>query len=184
MLRFSVRAALSTLVLASFAFRPAAAQDASPELATPGTLPEGALARPVEFGGPVPTVPVATQAAPAAAPEAPQLPVVNEQPGYVYLNAPLYPSPLPNVPYQVGATMITNQALAPHEMLYPHRYRAIYPPYYYVVTRGGLIHQHDHWHLVGTEVKVNYRSSYGLWSGFNPPSIRGSLKTPIYHHYR
>jgi hypothetical protein len=186
MLRFSLRAALATLVLAAVAFRPAAAQDASPELATPAPLPDAGAARPVQFDGAVPNAPIATQAVPAttAAPDPAQLPVVNEQPGYVYLNAPLYPSPLPNIPHQVGSTMITNQALAPHEMLYAHRYRAIYPPYYYVVTRGGLLCQHDHWHLVGTEVKVKYSSSYGMWSGFHPPSNRSSLKTPIYHEYR
>ena len=46
----------------------------------------------------------------------------------------MYPTPLPNIPYQVGATVLTNQALYPHEMLYAHTYRALYPPYYYEVT--------------------------------------------------
>ena len=52
---------------------------------------------------------------------------VPQQPGYVQLGAPLYPSPRPNIPIWTGSTMITNQAFAPHEMLYPHTYRAMYP---------------------------------------------------------
>jgi hypothetical protein len=47
------------------------------------------------------------------------------------INSSLYPCPVPYVPREVGSTIITNQALAPHEMLYAHKYRAIYPPYYY-----------------------------------------------------
>ena len=43
---------------------------------------------------------------------------------YPRLNAPLYPAPVQNTPSWNGATIITNQALAPHEMLYPHEYRA------------------------------------------------------------
>src|SRR5262245_24404815 len=50
--------------------------------------------------------------------------------GYPYLNAPLYPSPQPNVPVQIGSSVYTNQAFAPHEMLYPHTYRAMYPPFF------------------------------------------------------
>ncbi len=38
------------------------------------------------------------------------------QPGYPYLNAPLYPTPQPNVPVQVGSTLVTNQAFYPQEM--------------------------------------------------------------------
>jgi len=93
--------------------------------------------------------------------------VLPEQPGYVQLDAPLYPVPRPNIPYQVGATMITNQALAPHEFLYPHTYRALYPPYYYRV-RGhwwgafGSSKAHEKWELQGTEVEVKYSSHIPL----------------------
>lgn len=85
------------------------------------------------------------------------------QTGYVQLHAPLYPSPRPNVPYQVGATYITNPALNPHEMLYPHRYRALYPPYYYRVngqwrSAFGTMRRYERWELHGTEVDVQYCS--------------------------
>lgn len=93
---------------------------------------------------------------------------------YPYLNAPLYPSPAQDVPVQVGGTMITNQAFAPHEMLYPHEYRGMYAPYYYKVKGCWLwtpfgIESHDKWELMGTEVKVKYRSTYSPLSGFIPP---------------
>lgn len=93
---------------------------------------------------------------------------------YPQLNAPLYPSPQPNTPTYVGGTYITNQALAPHEMLYPHTYRAMYGPYYWKVhgkwflTPFG-VRSHDHWQLQGTEVTVKYRSHHPLFSGFIPP---------------
>ena len=78
------------------------------------------------------------------------------------LDAPLYSSPRPNIPYQVGGTAITNQALAPHEMLYEHDYYAIYPPYYYKVRGGWFltprgVFSHDTLQLKGTEVRVKYR---------------------------
>ena len=100
---------------------------------------------------------------------------VNYPPGgYPYLNASLYPSPRPNIPYQVGATLITNQALAPHEMLYPHTYKALYPPYYHK-TRGFWlwtplgVWSHQHQSPDGTLVKVKYRSHYSPFSLFCPP---------------
>jgi hypothetical protein len=97
-------------------------------------------------------------------------------PGYPYLNAALYPCPEPRVPYQTGLTLITNQALAPHEFLYPHEYKALYPPYYYrvkgqwVVTPWGVL-SHDRWKLQGTEVEVEYRSHYSHFSLFVPPRV-------------
>ena len=96
------------------------------------------------------------------------------QPGYPYLNAPLYPSPQPNIPVQVGSTVITNQALYPHEMLYPHDYDAIYPPYYHQV-KGHFIQtpfgtkSDERWELLGTKVKVRYRSAIPFWTGFHAP---------------
>jgi hypothetical protein len=93
--------------------------------------------------------------------------VIPEQPGYVKLDAPLYPVPRPNIPYYVGSAMITNQALAPHEFLYPHYYRALYPPFYYRVKGKwfgafGWSHAHENWELVGTEVEVKYSSHIPL----------------------
>lgn len=100
------------------------------------------------------------------------------QQGYVRLGAPLYPSPRPNIPIWTGSTMITNQAFAPHEMLYPHTYKAIYPPFYHRVKGGWLltpmgVRSHEKWELQGTMVEVKYRSSYpGLLSGafWHPPA--------------
>lgn len=109
-------------------------------------------------------------------PVVPVAPVV--EPGYVRLGASMYPTPRPNIPIWTGATMITNQALAPQEMLYPHTYRAIYPPYYHRVKGGWLltplgVRSHERWQLQGTMVEVKYRSSYpGLLSGsfWHPPA--------------
>ena len=95
--------------------------------------------------------------------------------GYPQMHAPMYPSPVPNVPTYVGGTTYTNQAFAPHEMLYPHEYKALYPPFYHKVsgkwwwTPFGM-ESHDKWELQGTEVKVKYRSSYRWCSGFCPPT--------------
>jgi hypothetical protein len=93
--------------------------------------------------------------------------------GYVRLNAPMYPAPKPNVPIWTGSTMITNQALAPHEMLYPHTYRAMYPPFYHRVR--GCYHwtpfgyrSHENWDLLGTTVEVKYRSHWPLLGPHKP----------------
>lgn len=96
---------------------------------------------------------------------------------YPYLGAPLYPSPVQRVPVQVGATVITNQALYPHEMLYPHEYCALYPPFYYRVKGSWIwtpfgIRSHDKWKLQGTQVNVKYRSEYSLFSAFCPPYVK------------
>ncbi len=96
------------------------------------------------------------------------------QPGYVFLNAPLYPTPQPFVPQEVGSTVITNQAFSPHEMLYAHRYHAMYPPFYYKVngrwfaTPSGLLNR-ETWKLQGTEVKVKYHSHISPFALFAPP---------------
>ena len=50
---------------------------------------------------------------------------------YPNLDSPLYPCPRPNIPIEMGGTVITNSYMYPHEMLYHHHYRALYPPYYY-----------------------------------------------------
>lgn len=93
---------------------------------------------------------------------------------YPVLNAPLYPSPVQHVPGYAGGAIITNQALAPHEMLYPHAYHAMYPPFYYRVTGHWFVtpfgvRQHENWKLEGTHVKVKYRDHYRPFSQFNPP---------------
>lgn len=99
---------------------------------------------------------------------------VPAQPGYVYVGSSMYPSPQPNIPIGTGATFVPTPALAPHEMLYPHTYRALYPPYYHRVvghyywTPFG-IKSHENWYLQGTMVQVKYRSHYPLL--FHPPKI-------------
>ncbi|MGC1275324.1 MAG: hypothetical protein WBC44_16580 [Planctomycetaceae bacterium] len=107
-----------------------------------------------------------------AAPVPGYLPPV--QSGYPYLNAPLYPYPSQNVPVQVGSTLITNQALYPQEMLYPHDYQALYPPYYHRVKGRWFatpfgVRQDEDWELLGTKVTVKYRSAIPFWSGFHAP---------------
>lgn len=99
-----------------------------------------------------------------------------QQSGYVRLNAPMYPCPRPNIPIWTGSTMITNQAFAPHEMLYPHKYRAMYPPFYHRVhgcyfwTPFGM-RSHEQWKLQGTMVKVNYRSHWPCLMGPHKPWV-------------
>jgi hypothetical protein len=93
---------------------------------------------------------------------------------YPQMHAPMYPTPVPYVPVQVGGTVITNQAFAPQEMLYPHEYKSLYPPFYHKVSGHWWwtpcgIESHDKWELQGTEVKVKYRSSFAPFSGFFPP---------------
>lgn len=113
--------------------------------------------------------PVANAAGRAAVTDTPAL--------YPQLGAGAYPSPVQHVPSQMGGSAITNQAFAPHEMLYPHEYRALYPPYYYRVRGGWLVtpfgvSSHDHWELLGTEVRVKYKSRISLSSRFVPPILR------------
>ena len=93
---------------------------------------------------------------------------------YPQLNAPMYPSPVQYTPSWNGGAIITNQALAPHEMLYPHTYHALYPPFYHKVTGKWIVtpfgvRQHERWELQGTDVTVKYRSQYPLFSHFVPP---------------
>jgi hypothetical protein len=94
----------------------------------------------------------------------------NEPSGqYPETGASLYPSPVPGIPWQIGGTSIPNQAFHPHEMLYAHRYRAMYPPYYYKVNGGWMVTpfgvwSHEDWKLQGTTVDVKYRSSISPFS--------------------
>lgn len=87
--------------------------------------------------------------------------------------AGLYPSPVQNTPQWIDQTLITNPAFAPHEMLYPHEYHAMYGPFYYkncgtfIWTPFGM-RTHERWKLQGTEVKVKYHDRIKLFSGFIP----------------
>lgn len=87
---------------------------------------------------------------------------------YPQLNSSLYPCPRPDIPQEVGSTLITNQAFYPHEMLYAHQYRAIYPPFYYEnkcgITCLPFIPKPC---IAGTVVTVKYKTC--LPCGFHPP---------------
>ena len=95
--------------------------------------------------------------------------------GYAVLDAPLYPCPKQGIPPQVGMTIITNPALAPHEMLYPHTYRALYPPFYHktqrcwLMTPFGVI-KNERRVLTGTEVCVKYKPCISPFTMFFPPA--------------
>ena len=180
MSRIRNRAAVLTVILSAWTFQAADAQGGrkGAPVNQPGRFPGAArLARLFPLKRRAPAQPVRYAApnragAPNPAGQAHRVP-----PGYPYLNAPLYTSPVQNVPYQVGGTLITNQAFAPHEMLYPHTYHAIYPPYYYQVKGSWMISpwgvwSRDTWRLQGTEVKVKYRSRIPLLAGFVAPGRR------------
>lgn len=121
-------------------------------------------------------------APPASVPSAAVTPLTGDpadraylnQEGYVALGAPLYPSPRQDIPIQVGGTMITNPAFAPHEYLYAHDYKALYGPFYHrargtwTITPWG-VRTREKWDLVGTEVKVKYRSKIPFSAGFSNP---------------
>ena len=153
----SFRAGSLAILLSTFAAQIAHAEDeaegkASTNAAPPVIIPYHAYA---------PTVPPASP---------------HHCPPNVYprLQAPMYPAPVQYTPSWNGGSVITNQAFAPHEMLYAHRYHAMYPPYYHKVkgswywTPFGM-RQHENWKLEGTEVIVNYRSRFKPFSGFHPP---------------
>ncbi|MEZ6062649.1 MAG: hypothetical protein R3C19_20080 [Planctomycetaceae bacterium] len=91
--------------------------------------------------------------------------------------AALYPAPIPGIAHQIGGVTIPTQALHPHEMLYPHHYKAMYPPYYYKVNGGWVVTpwgvwSHEDWKLQGTTVDVKYKSYISPWAKFTPPIIR------------
>ena len=139
------------------------------DIAPPGRL--SVQARPISMAQ-APAMapqPIGPQAGHAVGPHAQQ--------GYVQLGAPLYPSPRTNIPAHTGMTIISSPALAPHEFLYPHTYRATYPPYYhrvkgaYIWTPFGM-RSHEKWELQGTEVTVKYRSEYPMLRPFHPPFSR------------
>ncbi len=134
----------------------------------PGLIPQATEARPISSPRTISAIPVSrphfnhvTKLGPAGNGGAYQC--------YPQQSAPLYPSPQPSTPQYTGGSMITSQAFSPHEMLYPHTYRAMYGPFYYKVRGGWIItpkgvRSHDRWELQGTEVSVKYRSHYPLFS--------------------
>jgi hypothetical protein len=94
--------------------------------------------------------------------------------GYARLDAALYPSPRQDIPAYVGSTMITNPAFDPHEMLYAHSYRGLYGPFYHKTYRSWVmtpfgICKNEKRVLVGTEVRVNYKSRISPFALFFPP---------------
>lgn len=96
----------------------------------------------------------------------------NATTSYVPIQASLYPCPRPDIPHEVGYTLITNPAFAPHEMLYCHKYKALYPPYYYHNKCGlSCLPFFPKPKLMGTEVTVKYKSCCGLFS-YKPPCSR------------
>ena len=96
--------------------------------------------------------------------------MVEPAPCYPAINSSLYPCPRPDVPYEVGQTIITNQAFYPHEMLYCHRYKALYPPYFYENKCGlACLPFFPKPRLKGTCVTVKYKTC--LPWGYCPPSM-------------
>lgn len=96
---------------------------------------------------------------------------------YPQTGAALYPAPIPGIPQQIGGAAIMNQAFHPHEMLYPHEYHAMYPPYYYKVNGGFMVSpfgvwSHEDWKLQGTRVDVKYNSHISPFTLFHPPVHR------------
>jgi len=122
---------------------------------------------------------------PAPAPAGPAGPVYNGQAPmaiqsggmYPQTGAALYPAPIPGIAQQIGGTAVINPAFHHHEMLYPHQYKALYPPYYYKVNGGWMVTpfgvwSHEDWRLQGTQVDVKYKSHISPFTLFTPPYIR------------
>ena len=163
MTKKAIHTVAMTVVLLSAGLGSARAQNGN------GTTPAPATATPGRPGLP-PTLAPGAAAAPAPA-------FAQIAPGYPYLNAPMYVCPRPDVPYQMGGTFITNQAFYPQEMMHPHEYKAMYPPFYYRAHGGWIVtpfgvRSHESWRLQGTVVKVKYRPRYSLFSAFHPPVLR------------
>ena len=126
----------------------------------------------VKFARPVPGRPI-SQAMNGAQPVYP-VQTYEGTVGVTRLDGAMYPSPQPGIPLDVGSTMITNPALDPHEMLYAHRYRGLYGPFYHKTYRSWImtpfgICKSEKRVLMGTEVRVNYKSHISPISLFFPP---------------
>lgn len=183
MRRITFQAALLTGILTVVSLPSADAQEGRARIVR-GQSPQRGYVRPAGYAPPKKIIINPHQGgAPAAIDRSAAAGRIPSQPGYVYLNAPLYPVPRPDIPYQVGSSFITNQALSSHEMLYPHTYRALYPPFYYYVQGHWVkvkdcMKTHENWELRGTEVIVEYRDSLPFFSRFtNPAYDWGDLST-------
>lgn len=102
---------------------------------------------------------------------------MSSQGQYPQTGAALYPAPVPGIPQQIGGAAVVNPAFHPHEMLYPHQYHAMYPPYYYKVNGGFAVTpfgvwSQEHWKLEGTKVDVKYKSHISPFTLFQPPYHR------------
>ncbi len=151
MARFHIAAATCGLLLPLLTAQIAEAQNAAP-LRFAG----GPKATPIQASGPR---------------------IAHDQHAYPQLDAPMNPVPRANIPIQMGATMVTNQAFAPHEMLYAHRYRALYPPYFFKVKGSWMwtpfgMRSNEKWKLQGTMVDVKYHSKVSFFANWHAPLIR------------
>ncbi len=101
--------------------------------------------------------------------------VVYGAPGVSRVDGAMYPAPHGGIPAYVGQTMITNPAFDPHEMLHAHSYRGLYGPFYHktcrhwVLTPFGICKTEKRI-LMGTEVRVNYKSHISPFALFWPPA--------------
>ncbi len=91
--------------------------------------------------------------------------------------ASLYPGPRAGIPHEVGGTAIVHQAFHPHEMLYAHRYKSMYGPYYYKVNGHWMVTpfgvwSKENWKLQGTTVDVKYKSHISPFAMFQRPVLR------------
>lgn len=91
--------------------------------------------------------------------------------------ASLYPAPRPGIPHEVGGTAIVHQAFHPHEMMYAHRYKSMYGPYYYKVNGHWMVTpfgvwSKENWKLQGTTVDVKYKSHISPFAMFSRPVLR------------
>ena len=73
-----------------------------------------------------------------------------------------------------SSTVITNPALAPHEMLYPHRTTGLYGPFYHKTYRGWIltplgVYKTEKRKLTGTTVDVKYKGYISPFALFAPP---------------
>lgn len=89
----------------------------------------------------------------------------------------LYPAPRPGIPGYVGGTSIPNPAFHPHELMYTHRYKALYGPYYHQVKGCWMltpfgVWSKERWKLRGTQVDVKYKNHISPFALFSPPVIR------------
>ncbi len=186
MSRINLHAAFPALVLAVMFQQSAVAQVGYPNTnpyaarRAPSRFTFQTPARPIYYGGPAANVIGQTaygQTAYGAPAQQPAAAGHHVQRGYPQLDAPLYPSPVQNIPIQCGGTILTNPAFAPHEMLHAHEYRGLYPPYYYKVKGSWIVtpfgvESHDKWKLQGTEVKVKYKTSFGFLPQYFPRFLK------------